>query len=299
MTQFEVMSSDVSFPEGPVVMDDGSVIVVEVRGQRVTRVKPNGEKQVIAKIPGPNGLAFGPDGALYCCNNGGFAWETGNPFPVGPAADYTTGSIERIDLRTGKVERVYDSCDGTKLAGPNDIMFAADGTFWFTDLGKTFQHHELLGGLYHAKIDGSSIRRVAGGVAFNGVGLSPDGRTVYAAASFMRWIVAFDTDPKAPAAHGITAGTIVTEYGGRRLLDSLAMEADGTIAQAVVLENAGISRANPKTGKETTVPFPDVLTTNICFGGKDMKTAYVTLSSTNTLAKLPWPAAGFRLPFNG
>ncbi|MFI5317910.1 MAG: SMP-30/gluconolactonase/LRE family protein, partial [Myxococcota bacterium] len=46
------------------------------------------------------------------------------------------------------------------------------------------------------------------------------------------------------------------------------------------------------------VPMPDPLTTNICFGGKDLRTAYVTLSATGKLVALPWPRAGLRLAFN-
>jgi gluconolactonase len=298
--QFEIMADGLGFPEGPVVCEDGSVIVVEVRSEQVTRVKPNGDKQLIARIDGaPNGLAIGPDGALYCCNNGGFSWDADNPLPTGSAANYRTGSIDRIDISTGKVERLYDSCGGIPLAGPNDLMFDAQGGFWFTDLGKDVNHAERHGGLYYAKADGSSITRVVHGVAFNGVGLSPDGKTVYAAASYLRWILAFDATNVADQGNGLGSGRIAVEYNGRRFLDSLAMEADGTIAQAVVLDRPGISRANPDTGKETTLTFgSEILPTNIAFGGADMQTAYVTLTTTGVLAKLRWPAPGLKLPYN-
>ena len=54
-----------NFPEGPVVMPDGSVVLVEIRGQRLTRVWPDGRKEVVAEIPGgPNGAAIGPDGKM-------------------------------------------------------------------------------------------------------------------------------------------------------------------------------------------------------------------------------------------
>jgi gluconolactonase len=60
------------FPEGPVAMPDGSVILTEMFGSRLTRVAPDGTKSKVADVVGlPNGLALGPDGCLYMCNNGG------------------------------------------------------------------------------------------------------------------------------------------------------------------------------------------------------------------------------------
>ena len=60
------------FPEGPIAMADGSIVLVEMFGPRLTRVAPDGTKTTIAEIEGgPNGAAVGPDGAIYLCNNGG------------------------------------------------------------------------------------------------------------------------------------------------------------------------------------------------------------------------------------
>src|SRR4051812_34869719 len=73
MSNIRVLATDLAFPEGPVVMPDGSVVLVEIRAQQLTRVWPDGRKEVVAKIPGgPNGAAMGPDGKCYICNNGGF-----------------------------------------------------------------------------------------------------------------------------------------------------------------------------------------------------------------------------------
>src|SRR4051812_35274699 len=73
MSNIRVLATGLEFPEGPVVLPDGSVVLVEIRGQRLTRVWPDGRKEVVAKIPGgPNGAAMGPDGKCYICNNGGF-----------------------------------------------------------------------------------------------------------------------------------------------------------------------------------------------------------------------------------
>ena len=72
---FEVVTEGLQFPEGPIAMADGSVVLVEIRRQTPTRVLPDGRQQIIARLGGgPNGAAIGPDGAAYICNNGGFEW---------------------------------------------------------------------------------------------------------------------------------------------------------------------------------------------------------------------------------
>ena len=102
MAELRVLATGLEFPEGPVVMPDGSVVLVEIRGRRLTRVYPDGAKEVVAEIPGgPNGAALGPDGKMYICNNGGFAWiPTGKMIMPGPQPeDYLGGSIQRVDLQ--------------------------------------------------------------------------------------------------------------------------------------------------------------------------------------------------------
>ena len=63
MSDVRVLATGLEFPEGPVVLPDGSVVLVEIRGRRLTRVWPDGRKEVVAEIPGgPNGAAMGPEG---------------------------------------------------------------------------------------------------------------------------------------------------------------------------------------------------------------------------------------------
>jgi gluconolactonase len=92
------VAAGLRFPEGPIAMPDGSVVVVEMFGPRLTRVLPDGRTEVIAEIPGgPNGAAVGPDGAVYVCNNGGCFTEVqveGLSFPGPHDADrYIGGRI--------------------------------------------------------------------------------------------------------------------------------------------------------------------------------------------------------------
>src|SRR3954468_5821007 len=146
------------FPEGPVAMADGSVLVVELGGGCVTRVQPDGSKDTIATPGGsPNGAAIGPDGALYICNSGGwtFGEMIGLVIPdTELPPDHSGGRIERIDLASGDVKVLYTECDGHALIGPNDIVFDAHGAMWFTDHGRRQGRVQHLGAIYYAQPDG-------------------------------------------------------------------------------------------------------------------------------------------------
>src|SRR5687768_9457102 len=108
------VASKLQFPEGPIAMEDGSVILVELARETLTRVWKDGRVEVIAQIGGgPNGAALGPNGNVYVCNNGGFDWTRRDVRPRATgklAPGYTSGRIEVVNLSTGKVERLYDRC---------------------------------------------------------------------------------------------------------------------------------------------------------------------------------------------
>jgi gluconolactonase len=300
--QFDVLAESLQFPEGPIAMDDGSVVLVEIARGTLTRVW-NGKAEVIAELGGgPNGAAIGPDGAVYVCNNGGFQWHIrdGLRYPGQAPADYTTGRIERVHLSTGKFERVYDSFQGERLGGPNDLVFDKSGGFWFTDLGKRFPHMRDHSGLYYARPDGSHLHKaIYPAISFNGVGLSPDEKTVYCNDTDLGkvFFAKIDAPGKlAPFGPGGARSNILATLPGFQLLDSLAVEANGNVC-AATLFNGGITVVSP-TGEHEHVAFPDPLVTNICFGGSDMRDAYITLSATGKLIRTRWPRPGLRLNFN-
>src|ERR1700756_1909667 len=87
----------------------------------------------------PNARGAGPDGKCYVCNNGGFSWiaSRGTMMPGAPEPhEYIGGSIQRVDLQSGKVETVVDKCGEHPLKGPNDLVFDKHGGLWVSDLGK-------------------------------------------------------------------------------------------------------------------------------------------------------------------
>ena len=300
--QGRVMATGLGFPEGPVALPDGSVLVVEIAAGRLTRVLPNGELKVVAHVGGgPNGAALGPDGHCYVCNNGGFNWRTDNGFtrPTGEAADYKGGSIQRVNLASGKVETLYTHCDGIALHGPNDIVFDARGGFWFTDFGKKLADRLMHGAVYYARTDGTFIRRAAFPfLTPNGIGLSPDGGTLYVSETETSRLWSYPvTGPGElqlqpfPSPNG---GKLVHGLPGYQRFDSLAVEEGGNVCVATLVRG-GISVFSPGGALLEFHEAPEGYCTNICFGGADMRTAYITLSGYGQLFAAHWPRPGLRL----
>jgi len=291
------------FPEGPIAMADGSVLLVEIAAGRLTYVRPDGTTETAAEPGGgPNGAAIGPDGAVYVCNNGAyFDYQVtdGIVVPHAGSAGWQQGSIQRVDLASGAVEPLYTDCDGARLLAPNDIVFDAHGGFWFTDHGVHADGATAASVLY-ATADGSSIRPAVYGLdATNGVGLSPDGATLYVAETYRGRVFAFDvTGPGELAGRTVDEGRLLHDAGGTAMFDSLAVAADGSICVATLL-TGGITVIPADGGTASFLPTGDPLTTNICFGGADGRTAWITSSGLGRLLRCTWPVAGLDLAHRG
>lgn len=301
-----VLATDLAFPEGPVVMPDGSVVLVEIRAQQLTRVWPDGRKEVVAKIPGgPNGAALGPDGKMYLCNNGGFSWapSRGAIMPGAPEPhEYIGGSIQRVDLSSGKVETLFDKCGQHPLKGPNDLVFDKQGGLWFTDLGKRRHRDMDVGAFYYMKPGATEVvEGHFGMLPANGIGLSPDEKTVYVAETPTARLWAFDVGapgeikPSDVIYRG-ERGRPIAGLGGYQMFDSLAVEASGNVCVATLVSGC-ISVIAPDGKLVEQVPTGDRVTTNIAFGGSELKTAYITLSGKGELIAMDWPRGGLPLNF--
>ena len=296
------LATGLMFPEGPVAMDDGSVLLVEIARGTLTRVSPDGEVSVVAELGGgPNGAALGPDGAMYVCNNGGcFSWDSvmGLTLPGAVPDAWEGGSIQRVDLDTGDVTVIYTESSSGPLRAPNDLVFDAHGGFWFTDHGVRQERTSDRTGAHYATIDGSSCEEVIFPLdAPNGIGLSPAGDRVYVAETHTGRVFWWDVAGPGevvrdnPIGNG---GHLLAGLPGMQLLDSLAVDGEGWVCVGTLV-NGGITAISPDGATVKHVPLADPLVTNVCFGGPDRRTAYATLSGTGALVAFEWPRAGLRL----
>ncbi|OLL31229.1 gluconolaconase [Burkholderia sp. SRS-W-2-2016] len=302
----KVLAKGLKFPEGPVAMADGSICCVEIAAGRVTRIGTDGVVTQLARTGGgPNGLAAGPDGALYVCNNGGFLTREvdGETHVIHGElpADYVTGSIQRVDPATGAVTTLYTHCGEVPLSAPNDLVFDAAGGFYFTDFGKIRKRSRDVGSIYYALPDGSAIREVVHPIANpNGIGLSPDQRTLYVAETETSRLWAFSiVEPGCVKKEGFPSpngGRLVCGLPGYQRFDSLALEANGNLCIGTLIAGC-ITVISPAGEVLRQVGMPEAYPTNICFGGPDLRKAYVTLSHTGRLIELDWDAPGLALNF--
>ncbi|MCW2540366.1 MAG: gluconolactonase precursor [Frankiales bacterium] len=309
MAELELVAEGLAFPEGPIALADGSVLVVEIQAQTISRVYPNGKiDKLIQTGGGPNGIAVGPDGRIYVCNNGGFKWVELPELliPHGRSEDYVGGHIQAVDLATGEIEVLYTECNGNALKAPNDLVFDSAGGFYFTDHASSFERYREHGGLYYAKIDGSHIAEIAYPLGHpNGVGLSPGGGRVYIGETLTGIVWGWDIESPGvlapPKQQGplSSAAQMIVGLPGHQLFDSLAVDSEGNICAATLITGA-ITVISP-SGEILDVikmPDPDPLVTNICFGGDDLRTAYITSGGKGKLYKMQWHCPGLKLEFN-
>jgi gluconolactonase len=306
MAEVREICSGLFFPEGPVAMADGSVVLVEIGRGTITRVASDGSSQVVAEPGGgPNGAALGPEGKLFVCNNGAafdYTEMEGLTVPEQPPSNYTFGRIERVDLDSGEVEVLYDSCDGRPLRAPNDLVFDARGGFYFTDHGLREERTSDRTAVYYAQPDGSSISEVIFPLdAPNGVGLSPDGSRIFVAETYSAcvwwWEVGGPGDVKTPPGLLPHGGALLNRLPGFQYLDSLGVDGDGNVCVAT-LGSGGITSLSPEDGSVVEfVETGDLFTTNVCFGGEDRRTAYITASGTGRLLATEWARPGLELAY--
>jgi gluconolactonase len=270
------LATGLRFPEGPSLLDDGSVAVVEMQGEAVARVAPDGGVSRLGDLGGgPNGSVLGSDGAVYVANNGGLSLGPGG---IVHAEREFDGVVQRVDA-DGAVTTVAEGLPGPGPHRPNDICFAPDGRLLVTDSANWNEPRELKAGrlLAIAPEGGVEVLAEIEGVP-NGLAFSPDGATLYLAQSMTRKILAFEVradgsvgDPstwvKLPSGmpDGICVGADGALYVCGSIDDSLHVFRDGGLAETFAL---------PQNSQPT----------NCCLNGKGE--VLVTLAKTGELIAL-------------
>ncbi|MFV9431619.1 SMP-30/gluconolactonase/LRE family protein [Rhodococcus aetherivorans] len=302
---FRLVGSGLRCPEGPVVEEDGSVLVCEVQGGALVRVSPEGVRTVVADLgSGVNGAAIGPDGAAYVATNGSFTFAEvdGITHITGLIENWKGGAFYRVDRTNGEVEELFTESEGAHLGSLNDVVFDADGGAYIADTTSGLLHYAV-----------PAERRIGVAVSDvvtpNGVGLSPDGSRLYVSETFTGRLRAFEVlGPgklqelpdvfQHPAAARDDTAEIDLQHS-RQLWDGLAVDGEGNIVVAD-LAGSGVRVIDPN-GTELAfleTPEHDPYVTCVAFGGPDGRTAYVTSGGRGLLYAIDnWPFAGGRVNF--
>lgn len=285
-----VLTDGLQFPEGPVWGPDGTLCVTEITGGRITAIAPDGSKRTFAETGGaPNGAALGPDGYLYVTNNGGK-----NP-----------GYIQRIDTH-GKVEKLYEHCDGQPFQGPNDLVMDTHGGFYFTDPGPLSREGTKFGHLYYARRDGSSVKRMQYLFLLpNGIALTPDDATLIVLESLTSRVWAIPIESPGVLAQvdaGARSGSprfwpvsaLLATVPQPAAPDGMCVDQAGNLL--ICAHNSGmVSVYAPDGTPLAQIAVEDHRLTNCCFGGGDFQTLYITESGLGRVVTVRWERPGLRL----
>ena len=250
---------------------------------------------------------------------------------------YEGGRIERVDITSTapRVEELYRKCErgfdisgfGVRqpkevkdfkpvgLRGPDDLVFDKSGGFWISDFGKQRPRDADVTGIYYATADGQNITEMIYPLgAPNGIALSPKEDRVYAALTYTRQVVYWELEgpgkikPNPATMDG--SHLLSAKLPGQAILDSMAIDEDGNVYVATMLpdgntpmSNGGIAVISPDGN---SIDYMEIniegeyapLPSNLCFGGPDRKTLYVTCGASGLLIKAEVLIPGLALNFN-
>lgn len=234
--------------EGPACDRDGNIYCVSFRDKRgIAKVTPDGKAELYLQVPeksAGNGIRFDRAGNMFI-------------------ADYTDHNVLRIDGRT-KALSVFAHND--KMNQPNDLAIAANGTLYASDPN----WGNSTGQLWRVTKDGTTILEASDMGTTNGIEVSPDGKTLYVNESVQRTIWAFEI-----ARDGALKNKRLFKKFDDFGFDGMRCDIDGNL-YATRHGKGTVVKLSPRAEILQEIDVLGEHPTNICFGGKDGRTAYVT-----------------------
>jgi len=260
------------FLEGPAFDRDGNLYIVDTAFQRIFRITPNGEWDIVVQYDGwPNGMKFHKDGRLY-------------------VADYRKG-IMVLDVKAGKIEPLLETAYSEGFKGCNDLAFASNGDLYFTDQGQT-GIVDPTGRVYRLRSNGD-LQRLADNIPSpNGITVSTTDKHVYVAVTRSQqiWRLPIMRDLQ------ISKTGVAIQLSGGVGPDGIEMAVDNGLVVCHI--NMGVWLFDPHMRPTHLVyaedPKHDHMT-NIAFGGSDYKTIYITEALSGDVLTAKLPVAGKRI----
>ncbi len=255
-----------TFTEGPTPDAEGNVYFTDIPNNKILRVDLQGKlSTVLENSEGCNGLKMDPKGRLISCQG-------------------KAGKIIAVDVKTGKTETLADSYDGKRFNAPNDLTIDRQGGIYFTDPGFSKDRPQGKEGVYFLAPNGKVSRLIDDQPRPNGVLLSPDEKTLYVLLSGKAALMAYPIEKPGV----LDAGKPLGMVGGPG--DGMTVDTRGNLYLTQPASKS-IQVLSPEGKTLGTIPVPEG-PSNCCFGGKDMKTLYVT--ARTSLYAFPMEAAGHR-----
>ncbi|MEN6426970.1 MAG: SMP-30/gluconolactonase/LRE family protein [Phycisphaerales bacterium] len=248
-----LLASEFKFTEGPAPDAGGNVFFTDQPNDRICKWSVDGKLTTFLQPCGrSNGLFFDREGNLYAC------------------ADMDN-ELWKIDPK-GNVTVLVKDYKGKKLNGPNDLWMDPEGGIYFTDplykrdywtRDPAMQQEGQY--VYYLTPDGKTLSRVATDlVQPNGIIGTPDGKLLYVADIGDRKTYRYKINPDAM----LSERTLFCSMGS----DGMTIDAEGN----VYLTGRGVTVFNPAGEQIDQIPIPEGWTANVCFGGKDRDTLFIT-----------------------
>jgi len=248
----EKLAGGLAFTEGPAADAHGNVLFTDQPNDRILKWSTDGKLSTFMQPCGrSNGLCFDGHGNLWAC-----ADEKNELWCIDPS---------------GKVAVVVKDYQGKLLNGPNDLWVRPDGGIYFTDplykrpYWKGRPKEQQRECVYYLAPDHKKLVRVAEDLKQpNGIIGTPDGKTLYVADIGAGKTYRYQVQPDGTLAHK----KLFCSMGS----DGMTIDREGN----VYLTGRGVSVFDPQGKKIDHVAVDEPWTANVCFGGKDRRTLFIT-----------------------